>query len=114
MTYRLVLTFACRLPLLHLLKPPNQKSINDAISRILMSKLNALNSWKNSLAGKLSDFAEAGEVNQISYRGSSKFDAPALILYGALAVAHFEFRVRNRPWILALRDPQGREPSSNG
>ena len=42
-------------------KPSNCKSMNNAITSILMGKLNALNSWRNSLQGKLSDCVETGE-----------------------------------------------------
>jgi hypothetical protein len=42
-------------------KPSNYKSMNDAITSILIGKLNARNSWRNSLHGKLSDRVETGE-----------------------------------------------------
>ena len=40
-------------------KPSNYKSMNNAIASILMGKLNVLNSWRNSLRGKLSDCVES-------------------------------------------------------
>ena len=52
--------------------------MNNAITSILMGKLNALNSWRNSLHGKLSDCVETGEGASNQLQGSSKFDAPAL------------------------------------
>ena len=60
-------------------KPSNCKSMNNAITSILMGKLNALNSWRNSLHGKLSDCVETGEGASNQLQGSIKFDAPALI-----------------------------------
>ena len=54
----------------------NFKSMNNAITSILIGKLNFLNSWRNSLHGKLRDSVEAGEGVSNQLRGSSKIDAP--------------------------------------
>jgi hypothetical protein len=40
-------------------KPSNYKSMNNAITSLLMCKLNALNSWRNFLHRKLSDGVES-------------------------------------------------------
>lgn len=40
-------------------KPSNKKSMNDAITSILMGELNAVNSRRNSLHRKLSDCVES-------------------------------------------------------
>jgi hypothetical protein len=60
-------------------KPSNCKSMNDAITSILIGKLNALNSWRNFPMGSSATVLKPERVHQISYRGSIKFDAPALI-----------------------------------
>jgi hypothetical protein len=41
-------------------KPSNYKSMTDAMTNILMGKLNALNLQRNFFHGKLSDCVEAG------------------------------------------------------
>jgi hypothetical protein len=35
--------------------------MNNAITSLLMGKLNALNSWRNFLHGKFGDYVESGE-----------------------------------------------------
>jgi len=47
----------------------DQRSTNDATINVLMSKLNILNSRKNSFRSGLGDCFEAGGVNQIRDRG---------------------------------------------
>ena len=56
----------------------NQRSMNDAMTNILMGKLNALKLRGNFFHRKLNDCAEAGEGASNQLQGSSKFDAPPL------------------------------------
>ncbi|GEM_PF-2177527 len=44
------------------------KSMNNAITSILIGKLNAVNSWRNSLHRKLATVLNPNRVHQISYR----------------------------------------------
>jgi hypothetical protein len=54
----------------------DQRSMNDAMINILMSKLNTLNLRKNFFHRRLGDCLKPEGVNQIGDRGS-EFDAPS-------------------------------------
>ena len=54
----------------------NFKSMNNAITSILIGKLNFLNSWRNSFHGKLRTLLKPERVHQISYRGVANLMHP--------------------------------------
>ena len=74
-----------------------------------MGKLNLLNSWRNSLHGKLRDSVETGEGASNQLQGSIKFDAPALI---SMLDTETDIEITNHrtPPIAQKQSPTGKKP----